>query len=240
MTTYVSYSGCYVRWTPPYAVKYALDEVRSRDINYKYLCDKFVARCYGFEGSGYVSAISHWGFVPSAYKHSGYTAPPGAFHFWSIGQYGHVAINVGNGLIASNDIKRWGYIDVVPVGYISQQWGARYLGWTNPYLKAAWGVNNNKPVLPPAPVTSKPVVHVSRVQPGANNSEVLIVQKALRAEPKILLDYSTGPGIFGPRTKEAYAKWQRLLGFTGSDADGKPVITSLRSLGARHSFLAAP
>lgn len=227
----------YVRWTPPYAVTYALNEVKSRDINYRYLCDKFVARCYGYEGSGYVSARSHWSLTPSTYRHSGYTAPSGALHFWNIGSAGHVAINVGNGYVASNDIKRVGYIDVVPVGYISSHWGASYLGWANPYFKAGWGVNPYKPVLP---VASKPVVHVSRVKPGMTNSEVLIVQKALDAEPSIALDYSTGPGTFGPRTKAAYSTWQRILGFSGSDADGVPGITSLARLGARHNFLAAP
>jgi hypothetical protein len=209
-------------------------------MNYRVMCDRFMARCYGFYGSGYVSAHSHWHYIPSSMKHPGYSAPVGAFHFWDIGSYGHVALNVGKGLVASNDIKRVGKIDVVPVTYIGQRWGARYLGWTEPYLRAGWGVNPNRPPSVPPPVVSKPVVHVSRVQPGANNSEVLVLQKALRAEPKILLDYSSGPGVFGPRTRDAYAKWQRLLGFSGSDADGKPGITSLRALGARHNFLASP
>lgn len=77
-------------------------------------------------------------------------------------------------------------------------------------------------------------VSLNNVQPGKKNNEILIVQKALSSE--VGLDYSGGPGTFGPRTKSAYAKWQRKLGYSGSDADGAPGKTSLSALGRKHGF----
>ncbi|TJZ44221.1 hypothetical protein FCH28_31570 [Streptomyces piniterrae] len=78
------------------------------------------------------------------------------------------------------------------------------------------------------------MVSLSEVHPGAKNGSVLTVQYAL--EKAVGLDYSSAPGTFGPRTKEAYANWQRHLGFSGGDADGIPGKTSLKKLGAEYGF----
>jgi hypothetical protein len=59
------------------------------------------------------------------------------------------------------------------------------------------------------------------------------VQEALKKEYPSF-DYSSGPGLFGPRTKAAYAKWQKKLG--EKKADGVPTLTSLRKLGEKHGF----
>ncbi|GLY69077.1 peptidoglycan-binding protein [Amycolatopsis taiwanensis] len=63
---------------------------------------------------------------------------------------------------------------------------------------------------------------------GAKAS-VLLVEQALQA--KSLLDESYVDGHFGTKTVEAYAAWQRSLGYTGLDASGLPGRTSLRALG---------
>ena len=85
----------------------------------------------------------------------------------------------------------------------------------------------------PKPVV-KPVVSVSKVQPGARNSQVLLVQKALAAEGlfKGALD-----GAFGPVTKLGYTRWQVRCGYRGKAADGAPGLTSLTALGKRHGFM---
>jgi peptidoglycan hydrolase-like protein with peptidoglycan-binding domain len=82
--------------------------------------------------------------------------------------------------------------------------------------------------------TAKPKVKVADVQPGSKNKSVLIVQKALAKA--VGLDYSSGPGHFGPATKAAYAKWQRKCGYSGSAADGKPGAASLKKLAAKYGF----
>ncbi|MFE7602497.1 hypothetical protein ACFU6G_35790, partial [Streptomyces sp. NPDC057494] len=78
------------------------------------------------------------------------------------------------------------------------------------------------------------VVHLSELHPGAHNASVLVVQEALAQA--VGLDFSSGPGVYGERTREAYAKWQRHLGFSGAAADGLPGMESLKKLGARFGF----
>lgn len=81
-------------------------------------------------------------------------------------------------------------------------------------------------------------VLLSQVLPGAHNDSVLIVQKALAAA--VGLDFSSGPGVFGRLTQDAYARWQRHLGFSGAQADGIPGEVSLRKLGERFGFEVGP
>src|SRR5215218_5371232 len=64
--------------------------------------------------------------------------------------------------------------------------------------------------------------------PGAHDS-VLLVEQALNA--KGLLASTYVDGHFGTRTVEAYAAYQRSLGYSGLDASGLPGRTSLTTLG---------
>jgi peptidoglycan hydrolase-like protein with peptidoglycan-binding domain len=66
------------------------------------------------------------------------------------------------------------------------------------------------------------------VTQGAKAS-VLVVEQALQA--RHLLDASWVDGYFGTRTVEAYAAYQRSLGYSGLDANGLPGRTSLTTLG---------
>jgi hypothetical protein len=68
-------------------------------------------------------------------------------------------------------------------------------------------------------------------------SEVLLVEKALKAEGLLSSQYVDGS--WGTKTIAAYARWQRSAaggGFTGKAADGIPGKTSLKLLAARHGF----
>ncbi len=65
--------------------------------------------------------------------------------------------------------------------------------------------------------------------PGAQ-SHVLLVEQALQA--KGLLAAAQTDGHYGTSTLDAYAAWQRSLGFTGLDANGVPGRTSLTQLGS--------
>ncbi|SDP33679.1 hypothetical protein SAMN04489867_2111 [Pedococcus dokdonensis] len=66
------------------------------------------------------------------------------------------------------------------------------------------------------------------VTTGAKAS-VLAVEQALQA--RHLLDASWVDGYFGTKTVDAYAAYQRSLGYTGLDANGLPGRTSLTTLG---------
>jgi hypothetical protein len=65
--------------------------------------------------------------------------------------------------------------------------------------------------------------------PGAQ-AHVLAVEQALRA--KGLLAAAQTDGHYGTSTVDAYAAWQRSLGFEGLDANGVPGRTSLTQLGS--------
>ena len=118
------------------AIQWARGQVDNPDKDYRNLCDHFVARAYGLAHSGYGTAYEHWQRIPAKYKHSDGNPPAGALVFWftGSGRAGHVALSLGGGQIASNDILRRGKIDIVGIGTIAQKWGAKYLGWTPPYF----------------------------------------------------------------------------------------------------------
>jgi hypothetical protein len=90
------------------------------------------------------------------------------------------------------------------------------------------------PAPAPAPAPTRPVVTLANVRPGKRNADVAAVQRALISRgfriPAIIAGTAT-PGFFGRQTLEAYAAYQRSLGFSGTAADGVPGVTSLRRLG---------
>ncbi|MFK0142550.1 peptidase M23 [Streptomyces murinus] len=102
-------------------------------------CLAFTATVYGWSYSGVVYAIDHYKVVPASMRHDGDRhPPPGALMYWDTGhRAGHIAVYLGNGKIASNDILRPGYIDVVDAGLVESKWGAKYIGWTPPYFPKA-------------------------------------------------------------------------------------------------------
>lgn len=102
---------------------------------------------------------------------------------------------------------------------------------------------------PGTPAPAKPkvslahVVYAARHDPVAAQghttykAEVLIVEKALKAEGFLSAQYVDGS--FGSLTVGAYARWQRSAaggGYVGDAADGIPGSASLKRLGAKHGF----
>ncbi|WP_432089586.1 peptidase M23 [Streptomyces sp. bgisy095] len=118
------------------AIRWAESEAATGGRDWYRLCLAFVARTYGWSFSGVPYAIDHYREMPANMKHDkDRNPPPGALMYWDTGQRaGHVAIYLGDGKIASNDIKRPGYIDVVPATDIETKWGSTYLGWAPPYF----------------------------------------------------------------------------------------------------------
>lgn len=114
-------------------------EVKSPHKDYYNRCGHFSAYAYGWSASGENYAINQWNNAPSSSKHTDQNPPAGALVFWKTGNpAGHVAISMGNGMVASNDIRRKGKIDIVPLTEITKKWGADYQGWTPPnFPKAA-------------------------------------------------------------------------------------------------------
>jgi hypothetical protein len=120
--------------TPASAVRWARS--MAGDYGWLNLCLNFTAQAYGWDHSGTRYAIDHWLFTPNSMRHHRVrNAPAGALMFWDTGmRAGHVAISLGNGYVASNDIITPGRISIVPASTIDARWNARYLGWTAPYF----------------------------------------------------------------------------------------------------------
>ncbi|NUW02898.1 peptidase M23 [Streptomyces sp. CAI 127] len=118
------------------AIRWARREAETGSKQWFRWCLRFVAAAYGRKSAGSRFAIGHYRSMPEEMKHDGdRNPPPGALMYWDTGsEAGHVALYLGNGKIASNDIKRVGYIDVVDATDIETKWGSTYLGWAPPYF----------------------------------------------------------------------------------------------------------
>lgn len=103
-------------------------------------------------------------------------------------------------------------------------------------------VEPEKPTVKPAPEPEKDVVRLPRVVSAARGDSEAgwpgdAPNQAKRVELALvkagLLEQKYADGLFGTKTVEAYAAWQRSLGFRGVDADGIPGLESLRRLGVK-------
>ncbi|WP_058047464.1 hypothetical protein [Streptomyces roseifaciens] len=118
------------------AIKWAKAEADSHRANWYQKCLAFTSIAYGWNYSGTNYAIDHYQVeMPKDMRHDGDRNPPvGALMFWDTGhRAGHVAIYVGDGKIASNDIGVIGEISIVPATDIETKWNSKYLGWSPPY-----------------------------------------------------------------------------------------------------------
>lgn len=80
----------------------------------------------------------------------------------------------------------------------------------------------------PKAQTDPVFVNHRNVRPGSRGRDVLNVQIAL-AKVSDLTGHS--PGVFDSQTQRAFTRFQRVIGFVGSDADGVPSEVSIRRLG---------
>ncbi|MEV1008373.1 hypothetical protein [Streptomyces sp. NPDC049881] len=111
------------------------------------LCDRFVAEAYGYAYSGAETANVHWNQLHAAgLTHPGDDTPPvGALLFYETGEAaGHVALYLGNELVASNDVldsfPGEGKIAIVHRHELTgDQWRLRYRGWAEPAFPQAGG-----------------------------------------------------------------------------------------------------
>ena len=205
------------------------------------LCQGFVRTTVNAAPYG-TSALKAWQSIPKVHRHQG-EPPAGSIAYFDYpaieGEAGHSVYVVENGMCFSNDIKVRGEIDLVHYTDIVRKWGMRYLGWID------WtpsGSLNLKPA-PAKPPVSLARVDLSDVQKAArldpsrrtgavtpqSKADVILVERAL--VDLRLLQQKYADGSYGTKTVEAYAKYQRQLGFSGKDANGIPGIKSMRKLG---------
>lgn len=158
-------------------------------------------------------------------------APPGAFHWWDIGQYGHVAMATDRGwaLMASRNVREsWGdAIGVTPVDDYTSRTGARYLGWSYDYVGSEIADVRRPAPRPPGPTPpSGPVPHTSTAVDGVPGN---IYYRRLQLFAS--KNGYTGP-LDGQMGKNSWAGVQRGLrqfGYTGPD-DGAPGANTYKAM----------
>lgn len=94
------------------------------------------------------------------------------------------------------------------------------IGFGRPVFKVWPGIDSSS--------QTGPVVSTSGLSLSSVGRDVVNVQLALSRLG--LLDRHT-PGVFDQATRLAFARWQRMSGHVGPDADGIPTPASLESLG---------
>lgn len=124
----------------------------------------------------------------------------------------------------------------------------RYADTIVGYGRPAYAADSTTPVPPVTPPANGdlPWVSYKQIRAAATSStgkvgtdgtadsskdDVLAYQKGLSR--LVGLDYSTGPGVFGSRTKAATQKFQLQQGWTGGDADGIPGPETVRRVASK-------
>ncbi|CAM5271836.1 hypothetical protein BOQ63_000530 (plasmid) [Streptomyces viridifaciens] len=129
--------------TPTQAIAAARAASTSGRSDFHRMCDNFVAQSYGWGSSGSETANVHWQrLVASGDAHPGDNTPPaGALLFYDTGSNaGHVALYLGNDMVASNDIAGDGLIGIRPrTDFTNGTWHLRYRGWAQPAFPSAAG-----------------------------------------------------------------------------------------------------
>lgn len=216
-------------WTAAQAVAYSIGQAVSPDKNYYQRCEHAVAWYYGWGGSGYGSAKEHANAVPKSLRHAipsdASKIPAGALVYWFDGTWGHVALSVGAGKVASNDIVSAGRIDIVPLSRFGQKWGYYPDFWTQPDWPPAFGKNPNPaPKVTDAPAV--PSVSLARIHKAATHHGDAPGVKRIRTNLGMPVNTH-----YGRKVTARYRAWQKELGYKGHDADGIPGCKSLKKLG---------
>ncbi|MGP4112315.1 lytic transglycosylase domain-containing protein [Streptomyces sp. 4N509B] len=128
------------------AIAAARREARSGDLDWHRLCLAFVAEAYGWRASGEATANAAWNrMLATGLAHHDDPHPPaGALLFYATDdEAGHVALHLGGGEVATNDIVIDGRIDIVPLDDLTEgRWNLTYRGWAPPeFPQAAAGAS---------------------------------------------------------------------------------------------------
>jgi uncharacterized protein YgiM (DUF1202 family) len=127
------------------AIAWARAEITSTSKSWRNLCLQFTRSAFRVKAK-YPSAIVAWSNAKKRHAtDNADSIPAGVPVFWSIGQYGHVAISLGGGRCISTDILRRGKPDIVDIDTVTKRWGARLLGWSE-------DINDVTVYVPPKPV----------------------------------------------------------------------------------------
>ena len=123
-----------MRTNPLAAVAYMRDLAKNNAAGVKGLCLKTCRLAWGLP-SDEASAILEWQSIPLKFKHTDpMKAPVGAPHFWSVGKYGHVALQAEHeGFVWSTDLPTNDRVGLIHIDLPAKKWRAKYLGWSSQF-----------------------------------------------------------------------------------------------------------
>ena len=171
------------------------------------------------------SAREAFNQTPLVHRHSSWPPPAGSIAYWGNPDYGFGhATFVGDGVIYSNDIKRHGMIDTVPIttraadAAFAKSWGLAYRGWID---ATPSGSINLKPkpvaVIPqpkPKPPAPKPVP-AAPVGSGPVWLYKFLVAQGLKGQQLRFMwaiamrESGAQPGCLYPSTAPSDGNWNR-------------------------------
>jgi hypothetical protein len=132
---------------------------------------------------------------------------------WKISEtFTAIEANISSGLPKAPDVN-----DGI---FERTRWKYEVLGFCRPDFKQRPAKDSNI-------LTGKPELLTSQLLPGKRHASVEILQRALVVAVG-LKDYERGK--FDAKTQRAYARFQRLIGIAGSDANGVPTQSTLTRL----------
>lgn len=152
----------------------------------------------------YPSAWSQWQNAKK--RHNGKKAPVGAPMYYRGGQYGHVVLYVGDGMVRSTDAGGSGKMATVPIEWFQRAWGYEYVGWSEDLGGKMIEFDRTKHV------------YVAQLRRGVNDSEsVKLLRRALikRGFLKVSKPLSVErPGNkYTPAVEAAVKKWEKKHGY---------------------------
>ncbi|MEV7776722.1 peptidoglycan-binding protein [Kitasatospora sp. NPDC088351] len=166
---------------------------------------------------------------------------------YGYGAHGPQVRQVGDALVASGHGSHYtagpdeDWRDADTLNYQDYQLSLGYTGAAADGVPGEDSLRRLLGTLPsPRRVSVAHIVAAARTDPGAEQGhrtygpEVRIVEQALADEG--YLEQRWVDGSLGTRTVQAYAAFQRSLGYSGADANGIPGQRSLQVLGRRRGF----
>ena len=105
--------------------------------------------------------------------------------------------------------------------YLRERWIYDVIGFGRPNFKARPGRDSDS-------MTVEKIIKLSNVRPTRKGHDIETVQLALQ---KLVNLRGFTAGAFDSKTKDAYARWQRIIGYTASSSTGIPDLSSLERLG---------
>jgi len=192
------------------------------------LCLRFTRSLFGIDPK-FASAAEAWEHTDD--RHSSWPPPPGSVVWWTGGN-GHVAPSAGGGRVYTTDnpLEGPGEVGLCPIGTITSSWRKVYQGWTddcNDVAAYVWSAVDLAQLREAAHLDPKGDASLATYPVGVRQVEAALYLLGLLGRAWAF------DGHWGTATTNAYARYQRALGYSGSDADGIPGRATLGLLGQR-------